>query len=171
MNSRPLRLAVLTVSDACAAGAREDRSGALLAEWASAAGHRLVHRAVVPDDRLDITRTLLGWADGGEVDAVVTTGGTGFGVRDVTPEATRPLLDREAVGLAERLRRRGEAKTRWASLSRGLVGARGEVAIVNLPGSPGGVRDGIAVLDDMLPHVSALLRGERPDHEPGEVAP
>jgi molybdenum cofactor synthesis domain-containing protein len=168
VTSSPLRLAVLTVSDACAAGERSDRSGALLVEWAEAAGHRIVHRAVVPDDRLTITRTLLAWSDGGEVDAVITTGGTGFGPRDVTPEATRPVLDRRATGLAEHLRRRGEAQTRWASLSRGLVGARGAVVVVNLPGSPGGVRDGIAALDDMLPHVSALLRGERPAHRPGD---
>lgn len=166
MSETILRLAFLTVSDACAAGEREDRSGALLAEWAERAGHRIVSRAVVPDDRLTITRTLLGWTDGGGVDAVVTTGGTGFGPRDVTPEATRPVLERDAPGLADALRRAGEPKTRWAVLSRGVVGSRGDVVVVNLPGSPGGVKDGIAVLRDMLPHVCALLRGARPDHRP-----
>lgn len=167
MSRTPLRLAFLTVSDGCAAGEREDRSGALLARWGHDSGHRVVHRSVVPDDRLAITRTLLAWADGGEVDAVVTTGGTGFGPRDVTPEATLPVLEREATGLAEALRRAGVEKTCWAVLSRGLVGSRGRVVIVNLPGSPGGVRDGIEILDDMLPHVCSLLRGERPDHGPG----
>lgn len=164
-----MRLGVLTVSDACSAGERVDRSGALLEEWAAEQGHRLVHRAVVPDDRLTITRTLLGWADGGEVDAILTTGGTGFGPRDVTPEATRPLIDRDATGLAERIRRTGEAATLFASLSRGLAGARGAVFLANLPGSPGGVRDGLAVLGPMLPHVVALLAGERPDHRPPPV--
>jgi molybdenum cofactor synthesis domain-containing protein len=162
----PLRLALLTVSDACSAGEREDRSGAILRDWVRDDGHMLVEQRIVPDERLTITRTLLSWADGGAVDAILTTGGTGFSPRDVTPEATRPVLDRHADGLAERLRRFGEAQTEWAALSRGLAGARGRVFIANLPGSPGGVRDGIAVLGPALSHICALLRGETPEHTP-----
>ena len=161
-----MRLGILTVSDACSAGEREDRSGALLVEWAEREGFEVARRAVVPDEAITITRTLLEWADGGAVDAIFTTGGTGFGPRDVPPEATRPLLDREATGLAERVRRHGESATPFAPLSRGLIGARAGVFIANLPGSPGGVRDGIAVLGSLVAHAVALLAGERPSHAP-----
>ena len=159
-----VRLGILTVSDGCAAGVRDDASGALLEAWAAEAGHDVARRAVVPDDRLTITRTLLGWADGGEVDAILTTGGTGFGPRDVTPEATLPVLDRDADGLADAVRRRGEAATPLAPLSRGRIGARGRVFIANLPGSPGGVKDGIAILGPLLPHVTELLAGQDSPH-------
>ncbi|MBT8403287.1 MAG: MogA/MoaB family molybdenum cofactor biosynthesis protein [Gemmatimonadetes bacterium] len=161
-----MRLGILTVSDACSAGEREDRSGALLLEWAEREGFDVTERAVVPDEALTITRMLLRWADSGAVDAIFTTGGTGFGPRDVTPEATRPVLDREATGLAERIRRYGESSTPFAPLSRGLVGERSGVFIVNLPGSPGGVRDGIGVLGPLVTHAVALLAGERPSHGP-----
>lgn len=167
-----MRIGVLTISDACAAGLREDRSGGLLEEWAAEAGYAVPLRHVVPDEAIEITRTLLTWADSRSVDAILTTGGTGFGPRDVTPEATRPVLERLAPGLAERLRRFGEASTPFSVLSRGLAGERGGVLIVNLPGSPGGVRDGIAVLSPMLNHMTALLRGDSPEHAPqSEVAP
>lgn len=161
-----MRIGLLTISDACAAGLREDRSGGLLEEWAAEAGYSVPRRSVVPDEAIQITRTLLLWADPHAIDAIITTGGTGFGPRDVTPEATRPVLERLAPGLAERLRRFGETSTPFSVLSRGLVGEREGVLIVNLPGSPGGVRDGIAVLGPLLNHLTALLRGETADHTP-----
>ncbi|MGW8267566.1 MAG: MogA/MoaB family molybdenum cofactor biosynthesis protein, partial [Longimicrobiales bacterium] len=101
----PLRVGILTVSDACSRGEREDRSGAAIAEWCAVEGHEVALRGTVPDQTEVIVPLLLRWADGGEVDVILTTGGTGFGPRDVTPEATRAILDRVSIGLAEAVRR------------------------------------------------------------------
>ncbi len=138
--SEPVRVGILTISDGVSAGWRDDESEA-------------------------IADALREWADGGMVDLVLTTGGTGFTERDVTPEATRRVIERGAPGISEWIRAVGVKKTPYAALSRGLAGIRGQVLIVNLPGSPSGVTDGLTVLSGLVVHAIELLRGQ-PRHGP-----
>jgi molybdopterin adenylyltransferase len=156
-----VRAAVLTVSDGVVAGTREDRSGDLLAELLAADGYD-VDRRIVPDEADEIAAAIVELAEGAAV--VLTTGGTGVAPRDVTPEATRTVIDREAPGIAEAIRADSLAKTPHALLSRGVAGIRRRTLVVNLPGSPGGCRDGYAVLQPALEHALGLLAEAETTH-------
>jgi len=159
-----VRVALLTISDAGARGERADVSGDAIVTWASERGYALVARALVPDDSVAIVRQLLAWCDADGADLVLTTGGTGLSPRDNTPEATRAVLNREAEGIAERLRVTCIDSFPRAALSRGVAGSRGRTLIVNLPGSPGGVRDALHALVPIVDHAVSIVRGDRTDH-------
>lgn len=165
-----IRIGILTVSDGVAGGTREDVSGERIAAWAAAQGHDVTRRAVVADEPLDLTSTLVRWADAGECDVVLTTGGTGLTPRDRTPEATRAAIDREAPGIAEALRSAGRSATPFAALGRGVAGTRGATLIVNLPGSPAAVEDGLKLLAPLVGHAAALLAGRWEHHPPVDAA-
>ncbi len=154
-----IRVALLTVSDGVASGHREDTSGKTAAEWVQRCGWSLVDHSTVPDETVEISAAIVAWTDGGEVDFILTLGGTGFGPRDVTPEATASILERPAPGVAEALRAHGMRDTPHAMLSRGQAGIRGRSLVVNLPGSTRGVQSGLEILEKVIPHAVELLGG------------
>jgi molybdopterin adenylyltransferase len=156
-----VRVAVLTISDAGARGERADTSGDAVAAWA---GDRLVARAIVADEVVAIVKHLIDWCDHDKADVVITTGGTGLAPRDVTPEATRSIIERDAPGIAERIRFvTGQGFPR-AALGRGVAGVRANTLIINLPGSTSGVRESLAAIDPIIDHAVKILRGEHTDH-------
>ena len=154
-----MRVAILTVSDGASRGVRADTSGDAIAELLAARGE-IVERGVVPDERDQISARLRNWCDAGAIDLILTTGGTGLAARDITPEATRDIAEREAPGIAEAMRAAGLRHTPRAMLSRSLAVVRGSTLIVNLPGSEKGVRESLGAVLDVLPHAVELLRGQ-----------
>jgi molybdenum cofactor synthesis domain-containing protein len=152
--------AVLTISDSVSAGTRADRSGPAVRERLEQLGWRVALLEVIPDEVAEIRERLATLADGGQVAAIFTTGGTGLAPRDVTPEATRAVLEREIPGFGELMRTRGRESTPLATLSRAVAGTRGRVLIVNLPGSPRGAVESLDAIVELVPHVLELLQGQ-----------
>lgn len=161
-----MKVSILTVSDRSSRGDREDLAGPRLAEFIGARGWELAQRLIVPDEREQIRQVLLEWCDSGKVDLILTTGGTGFGLRDITPEATQDVIERDAPGLAEAMRIASMRITPHAMLSRGVCGIRGQTLIVNLPGSPKAAVENLDVISPALPHAVELLQDD-PEAEKG----
>lgn len=156
-----MKIAVLTISDRASSGDYADEGGPLVAQLAGKIGE-VVETAVIPDEREVIESALRAWADSGTLDLILTTGGTGLGPRDVTPEATKSVIEREAPGIAEAMRLAGLQKTPFAALSRQVAGSRGRTLIVNLPGSPKAIREGLESILDVLGHAVEMLNGGAP---------
>jgi molybdenum cofactor synthesis domain-containing protein len=159
-----MRIGILTISDLGAVGQRQDTSGDAILAWASGRGYEVVVRSVVADESDRITAKLCRWADSGEVDVILTTGGTGLTARDVTPEATLAAIERGVPGIAEALRAASAPGFPRAWLSRGIAGTRAATLIVNLPGSASGVKDGLKVLEGFLDHAVDLVSGSNTSH-------
>jgi molybdopterin adenylyltransferase len=155
-----LRFAVLTVSDRSALGERKDASGPALVEMIKNQGWNVIRQKILPDDLNMIRESLTAWADRGDLDVILTTGGTGFAPRDLTPEATRAVIDREAPGLAEAMRISGAAHSAHAMLSRAVAGLRGKVLIINLPGNPKGALENFQTVVPVLEHAIQLLQDD-----------
>ncbi len=157
---------ILTISDKGARGQRYDESGQVIRDILSQAGSQIVKYEIVPDEKEIIARKLTEWADGGRVDVIVTTGGTGLSHRDVTPEATLSVIDKVVPGLAEAMRVRTINITPMAMLSRATAGLRGNCLILNLPGSPKAVRECLEIVLPAIPHAVEIIKGEVTEHTP-----
>ncbi|MBV6395751.1 MAG: Molybdopterin adenylyltransferase [Anaerolineales bacterium] len=161
-----IRFGILTVSDRSARGERADLSGPALASYVASRGWITSLLEIVPDDRARLAATLEVWCESGDLDVILTTGGTGFAPRDITPEATRDVIERDAPGLTETIRSESLKVTKHAMLSRAVAGIRGRTLILNLPGSPRGARQSLQIVSDVLEHAVQLLR-EDPASEQG----
>lgn len=170
MSGITIRAAILTISDRSARGERVDTSGPALVQLGQEQGWQITETAVVPDERRDIERTLIDWCDNNRADIILTTGGTGFAPRDITPEATQAVIQRAAPGLAEAMRMESLKVTAHAMLSRAIAGIRGKTLIVNLPGSPRGAIENLRIILPVLPHAVELLQ-DRPTAEAGHQPP
>ena len=159
-----LNLGILTISDKGWRGERDDRSGAVIKDSLSSADNHLVKYEVVPDEVDIIARTLAEWADEGDIDVILTSGGTGLGPRDVTPEATLSIVKKTVPGFAEAMRMRTFDTTPFAILSRVVAGIRGRCLIINLPGSPKAVRECLEIIWPAIPHAVDILKGEVTEH-------
>jgi molybdenum cofactor synthesis domain-containing protein len=159
-----LNIGILTISDKGSKGQREDKSGGVIRDTVSLMNGRVVKYEIVPDEKDIIAATLRGWADGGEVDVILTTGGTGLSKRDVTPEATLAVVDRVVPGIAEAMRAKSLEKTPMAMLSRAVAGQRGQCLIVNMPGSPKAVRECLEVIAPAIPHAIEIIKGVVTEH-------
>ena len=153
------RVAILTASDKGFAGGRDDRSGDAIEARCLEEGHEVTRRGIVPDERSVIAETLAAWCDDSVADVIFTTGGTGLTPRDVTPEATRDIAERDVPGIPQGLTTEGLKHTPYAQLSRGVAVTRGSTLVVNFPGSTGGVSDGLTVMMPLLEHIADLLAG------------
>lgn len=160
-----MRVGILTISTSGSRGERTDTSGDAIVSWAAARGYVVTERRLVADDVLEIARALIAWCDGDAADLVLTTGGTGLSPTDVTPEAMAAVIDRDAPGLSEWLRMSAAPKFPRAVLSRGRSGVRNRTLVVNLPGSSGGVKDGLAALDAVAEHAVQVMRSQSASHE------
>ncbi|MFH0876921.1 MAG: MogA/MoaB family molybdenum cofactor biosynthesis protein [Candidatus Omnitrophota bacterium] len=155
-----VRVVLLTISDACAAGFRSDETGKVLASLLKKSGALVIKKEILPDDVYLIKTRLKTVCDCGEADVVLSCGGTGLGPRDVTPEATKSVVEKEVIGLAEEIRRQGVKHTKYAALSRAVCGLRANTLIINLPGNPKGARQSFEAIMDLIPHALAMMRGE-----------
>lgn len=156
--TNPISIAVLTISDKGSRGEREDRSGPLVSDLLKPLGSRVDHYEIIPDEKELIKEKLLEYS--GKVDLILTTGGTGLSPRDVTPDATLEIIDREVPGIAEIMRSEGFKKTSRAILSRAVAGIKGKTLIINLPGSPKAVKEGLEIIFDIIPHAIEKIKGD-----------
>ena len=160
-----MRVVIVTISDSASKGDRHDTSGESIRQWCGRRGYRVVTKVLVADESPQISAVLAEWCDSGQTDLILTTGGTGLAPRDVTPEATRAVIDREAQGIAEFIRASSFVRFPRAALSRGIAGVRGTTLIINLPGSTTGVQDGLSTILPVIDHAIDIITGKTTRHE------